>query len=619
MTAGTTFLTSAPAQTTRRRQVGRLARAASRKRLLAAASRGDLGQSRSAGARRGGAHRQGGEGLAATASSVADSSGSTRRARDARPEPAPVWLAVAGAALAGAALVVAFPPVGVWLAAPVGVALLAAAAHRRRARAGAGLGLLAGMVFFAPLLQWTALDDRIGQWPWVLLALSQAAFVALLGAAAAWCSPVVDRWRWSWAPLTGVLWLADEALRSRLPFGGFPWGRLAFSQADSPLVWLAALGGAPLTTFGTAVVGGFLAAAAWTAAEGLRGRPQRINDGPGRPAWTRGLALLAAAVLALLSGFAVPYQPPAGDAVTVAIIQGNVPRIGLDFNAQRRAVLDNHVDGTLRLARQVARGEARQPDLVIWPENSSDIDPLVNDDARARIDEAANTIGVPILVGAVLVGPGDHVRNAGLVWLPGEGPVDSYVKQHPVPFAEYMPMRPLVRMITEKADLAGNFASGDEPGVLRVGPATVGDVICFEVAYDDLVRDTIIGGAQLIVVQTNNATFNDAEAQQQMAMVRLRAIEHGRPALMASTVGVSGFAGADGAVLDASRFNTPATAVRTVRLGDGGTLATRLGALPEIALGLAALAALAGRLALRWRVTAARLRRRDDDGDGERT
>ncbi len=63
---------------------------------------------------------------------------------------------------------------------------------------------------------------------------------------------------------------------------------------------------------------------------------------------------------------------------------------------------------------------------------------------------------------------------------------------------------------------------------MRVGPATVGDVICFEVAYDDIVRDTVTGGGQLLVVQTNNATFNDAEARQQLAMVRLRAVEHGR-------------------------------------------------------------------------------------------
>ena len=124
----------------------------------------------------------------------------------------------------------AFPPYGVWPLAPVGVALLAAAAHRRRLRAGAGLGFLTGVAFFAPLLAWTNLHT--GCLPWVLLSLLQAGYLALLGAATAWVSPLVDRGRWAWPALTGLLWVGQEALRDRTPFGGFPWGRLAFSQDD---------------------------------------------------------------------------------------------------------------------------------------------------------------------------------------------------------------------------------------------------------------------------------------------------------------------------------------------------------------------------------------------------
>ena len=115
---------------------------------------------------------------------------------------------------------------------------------------------------------------------------------------------------------------------------------------------------------------------------------------------------------------------------------------------------------------------AARPDLVVWPENASDIDPLLNADARARIDEAARAIGVPILVGGLLEGPGDDVRNVGIVWEPAAAPTQMYVKRHPVPFAEYMPMRPIARMITEKADLVrSDFVAGATPGVLQVGPA----------------------------------------------------------------------------------------------------------------------------------------------------
>lgn len=506
--------------------------------------------------------------------------------------PLPLLVAALLAVAAGLALLVAFPPYGVWPAAAVGVALLAAAVHRRRVRGGAGLGLLAGLALFAPLLAWTNLHT--GYLPWVLLALSQAGFVALLGAAAAYCTPLVDRWRWSWPALTGLLWVGQEALRSRVPFGGLPWGRLAFSQDASPALRLAAVGGAPLVTFAVAVAGGLLVAAAW--------RPWRAAG------WARWRAAgpVVGAVAVLAVGLLMPVGVAGGGgSVTVAVVQGNVPRLGLDFNAQRQAVLDNHVQATLDLAAQVAAGARPQPDLVVWPENASDIDPLVYPAARESISRAADAVGAPILVGAVLLGPGEgHVRNAGILWRPGTGAdlEQLYVKRHPVPFAEYVPLRGIARMVSDQVDrVRSDFVAGDRPGVVDAGPAVIGDVICFEVAYDGLVRDTVTGGAQLLVVQTNNATFDVAEARQQLAMVRLRAVEHGRASLMASTVGVSGFVTPDGRVFDATGFNTRAVVLRQLRLGDGRTLATRVGVWPEAALAGLAVAGLAASAVLRRR------------------
>ena len=482
----------------------------------------------------------------------------------------PLWSTVAAVA-AGLILVAAFPPIDLWWVAPFGVALLALATHRRGFWAGAGLGTLAGLAFLVPLLSWAGL--QVGS-VWLFLPAGFAPFFGLAGGLSALASPLVDRWRWSWPVVTGAMWVLQEALRDRVPFGGFPWGRLAFSQGDSPLLALAALGGAPLVTFAVAAVGGLVVLAVhsgirWAAARAL------------------GLAVLIV-VLPLL----MPLGGAAGPSLTVAVVQGNVPRLGFDFNAQRRAVLDNHVNATLALAREVAAGQRPRPDLVVWPENASDIDPLANADAKARITEAANAIGVPILVGGLLDGPGNRVRNVGMVWEPGMGPSQTYVKRHPVPFAEYVPFRDIVRMITDKVDLVrSDFVAGTEPGVLRIGRAIVGDVICFEVAYDEVVRDTVTGGANLLVVQTNNATFNEAEARQQLAMVRLRAVEHGRYGVMASTVGVSAVVDPAGSIFDATSFNTQDVRVREVRLISARTIATRLGAVPELAMVAVALAA----------------------------
>jgi apolipoprotein N-acyltransferase len=242
---------------------------------------------------------------------------------------------------------------------------------------------------------------------------------------------------------------------------------------------------------------------------------------------------------------------------------------------------------------------------VVWPENSSDIDPLLNQDAAREIATAANAVGAPILVGTVLRGDvPNEIRNAALLWQPVTGPdlAQTYVKRHPVPFAEYMPLRPVARFVAgDKVDMVKDMVAGETPGVIRTGPLTVGDVICFEVAYDAIVRDTVTGGADILAVQTNNATFNEAEARQQLAMVQLRAVEHGREALMVSTVGVSAFVDTAGRVRVSTAFNDDAVVVREMRVGGARTLATRSGHLPETAAVALAAVVLAGALPLRRR------------------
>ncbi|WP_412544445.1 apolipoprotein N-acyltransferase [Longispora sp. K20-0274] len=543
-----------------------------------------------------------------------------------RPARIPRWAAYAAAVVAGGLLLVSFPPYGLWFCAPIGVALLACAVRGRSVWGGLGFGWITGVVLFVPLLSWTG--TQVGWWPWILLANLEAAYVGLLGAAAAFATPLFIRYRWTWPVMTALLWTAQEYARSRTPFGGFPWGRLAFSQADAPTVRYAVLAGAPLVTLVVALAGGLLAFAAWHLAtsgavwtagtawtpESAANRAARaatvadtepagsvtgpVGEAPrpgGRPS-VRPAALLPAlladlcAVAVIAAGALIPLVAPGeGRAVDIAIIQGNVPRLGLDFNEQRRAVLDNHVSATLDLAGRVDRHELRRPALVVWPENSSDIDPYVNADAYEAIDRAARAIGAPILVGAVLAPADGHVRNTGLLWIGGQGPEQQYTKRHPVPFAEFIPMRPLVRKITKKVDLVrSDFLAGDKPGIMTVpaegGAFTIGDVICFEVAYDDIVRDTVTGGASLVVTQTNNATFDTAEALQQLSMVRLRSVEHGRPGLMASTVGVSAFVSPDGRAYDATTFNTRAALVRQTHLTVVKTPATTLGGTPEAIL-----------------------------------
>jgi apolipoprotein N-acyltransferase len=484
-----------------------------------------------------------------------------------RAQPAPATrpaVRLVAAALSGLLLDVAFPPHDLWWLAPVAVAVLTVACRGASPRRGALLGLVGGLAFFGPLLVWTG--TIAGDLAWIALALLETAFLVPLGAALA----AVTRLR-GWPVWAGSLWVAAEALRDRLPFGGFPWGRLAFSQGHTWLTPLAAVGGAPLVTFAVAVIGSCLAAVV------LRTQLR--------------LALVAIGVVVVAAPL-VP-TPSGGQEVTVAVIQGNVPRLGLDAFAQRAAVLHNHATATHELATAVRAGSQPRPELVIWPENASDLDPYTDPQAAAIIDSAVKDIGVPVLVGAVLDGPGNKIRNAGIVWDPLSGPGDIYVKRHPVPFGEYMPFRSLARRISSKVDLVPrDFARGPKPGVLSVGPARLADVICFEVAYDGVVRDAVRGGGRLLVVQTNNATFgHSGETHQQLAMGQLRAVEHGRAVLVAATSGVSAVISPDGRVIESSKVFSRDLLVQRVPLRSGTTLATRLGVLPELLL--SAIAALA--------------------------
>jgi apolipoprotein N-acyltransferase len=481
----------------------------------------------------------------------------------------PVMLRLGGAVLAGLVLDVAFPPHDLWWLAPVAVGLLTALCRGQSADRGALLGLATGLGFFVPLLVWTG--TIAGPAAWLALALLESAFLVPLGAALA----LVTR-RAGWPVWAACLWVGEEALRDRLPFGGFPWGRLAFSQGHTVLTPLAAVGGAPLVTAGVALLGGLVAAVVVRA--GLR------------PA-------AAAAAVTLLVAALVP-TPTDGRVVTVAVVQGNVPRLGLAAFAQRAAVLNNHAAATHELAAEVRAGRLARPDLVVWPENASDLDPYTDAEAAAIIDAAVRDVGVPVLVGAVLDGPGNKIRNAGIVWDPVAGPGERYIKRHPVPFGEYMPFRSVVRRISRKVDLVPrDFAHGDRPGVLQVGPARLADVICFEVAYDGVVRDAIQAGGRLLVVQTNNATFGrTGETYQQLAMGRLRAVEHGRSVLVAATSGISAVIAPDGRLVRRSPVFRRDLLVQRVTLRDSATLASRLGVLPELllaALGAAAVVAAA--------------------------
>jgi len=498
------------------------------------------------------------------------------------------WALLAAVA-GGLILTAAFPPAGAWPLAPLGPALLVVALQGRSLRASFVVGLLFGLALFVPLLSWLI---NLAWYAWAALAIAEAVIFAVLA--------VGQRMLLSlraWPVAVAGWWVAAEALRDRWPYA-FPWGRLAMSQAGTPTAPWTAIGGAPLLSFLLALTGSTLA---WLLlAPGAAG--------PLRRRLVPALALAGTAGLAL-AGALLPVDPvPAGTpAATVAAVQGGVPHArNLPDLLRATTVTANHAAATERLAGQVRAGHRPAPDLVIWPENSTDLDPRQYPPVFGTITAAVQAIDRPVLVGEVLKNP---LRNVGQLWTPRRGPGPLYVKRQLVPFGEYIPFRGLLTHITSLVALQPeNFTAGRRAVVFHVGPIRLGDVICYEVGFDGLVSSEVRAGANLLTVQTNDATFEVdgqlGESLQQLAMARIRAVESDRAVVVASTTGVSAIIAPDGSLVARTGTWRQAVLESRVPLLHTITLADRLGAGPEYlitALTAAAFGWAAYRWAMAWR------------------
>ena len=532
--------------------------------------------------------------------------------------PVPRLLTLAVAATGGWVTDAAFPQRSWWPLAIVGVAALVWSIQRDSARWNFLVTWLWGLGFFLPHLWWA--NYAVGVIPWAALSVAEAAIMA--GGVAAWTWIRRGVWirdkRWLHAPLFALSWVVAEQLRQVWPFGGFPWGRLAFSQVDSPLLSLASVAGAPLVSFAVALAGFFLASAVQWLTMGrraaARGEGQQRAGGPGSVAprdgeggrWRGVLTSGVATALVLAIGALLPLPSTAAQSGTLRLgaVQGNVSQPGLGAFANAREVLNNHARGTHELAEQVGQGNL---DLVVWPENGTDVNPRADSAAAEVVDNAAQAAGAPILLGTDRYGTdteGNRARfNEMVLWEPGDGAQFAYAKQIPAAFAEYIPMRSVARLFSPAVDLVPvDMAPGTKKAVVpvevpRLGHAVqVGTIICFEVAYDALIRESVQAGAQMLIVPTNNASFGyTAESMQQLAMSRLRAVEHGRTTVQISTVGVSGVIAADGTVRHETDLFTHEYFAADIPLRTTITIADRLGDWPMIiATGLAVLALLLG-------------------------
>ncbi|WP_156761916.1 apolipoprotein N-acyltransferase [Microbacterium karelineae] len=480
----------------------------------------------------------------------------------------PLWAAVIAAAVGGFALVAAFPAPGIWPLSFAAVVLSLLSLIGRRAGGALLVGAVFAACFYLPHIDWAAsfLGDHPLRWvPWVALAGVETIFSALgaivIALAYRWVRALVVRpiaRLVTTALLVAGVWTSRELVMGSWPYGGFPWGRIGMSLAESPFAPLASWVGPSGMTFLVVLVAALAIEA---------GRRFASARGEGPRAWR---PVLAPAALLVALAVVPQFPTSAVGSLRVAAVQGDGPAAYLD-DRERYDVLE----AQLAASAPVVDDEV---DLVLWPEGGVDADPLADANAAVALDRAARAYGAPILMNAA-VADGDLVYNTSMLWTDA-GADQSHAKRFPVPFGEYVPQRELYARIVPDliAMIQREYEPGDDSPTVDVDGATVGLAICFDVLFDQLVAEGIADGAQVLMFQTNNADFRGTDENlQQLAFARMRAIETGRAVVNVSTVGTSQVIGPDGTTLEQIPADEPGAIIADVELRDGTTPAVAAG------------------------------------------
>jgi apolipoprotein N-acyltransferase len=348
--------------------------------------------------------------------------------------------------------------------------------------------------------------------------------------------------------LIAAIIIADEA-KNYFPFGGFGWSRIGYSQADSPLLNLVSIFGVTFLSLATLAISLLLL------------QPK--------------IAHFSLVLLLLLAASIPLHQESETQSLKIRAVQGGVPERGLSFNSRAQAVLDNHIERTLK-------DYSSSDQLILWPENAVDVDPLRNQLVKSKIEELQRETNIPLLTGAIL--DGDNLSNSAVRFSQDGLPTTTYIKRYLTPFGEYIPLRNLASIISPHTDRVTDFTPGTQLVIHQVAGVKISSVICYEILSDKIIRESAVNSG-LIAVMTNSATFSgSAEGDQQLNITRIRAVETGRNVVSVSTTGPSAFINYRGEILQRLDDGEVASLSSAVAIRNGETMALRYGGLFSLAV-----------------------------------
>ncbi len=335
-----------------------------------------------------------------------------------------------------------------------------------------------------------------------------------------------------------------DLIRAYFPFGGFPWGFpstvLLTGPIDSPLFFEV-----PLTfrNFGPTGSSLLIQSLPLVIALGvlLKSKPKNyLKD------YSIFLLIIFTIFISNYVFNDFQYTQLETSELNITIVQGNSPCPGAKNSCsnERQKIYDSHLAQTQSLEGNF--------DLVVWPESSTGFnnDPGVHSRVKNDVSTQALRLDSYFLIGGDRPVQKEYFENYG-IFINREGEVvDQYLKQHPVPFGEYIPFRKYLDWIPPLALVPRDMIRGDGQKIFMVNDTKISTVISFEGSFQRYIRNSVLDGAELVVILTNQASYGESGMSDQfILMSRANAISNNRPIVHAAITGKSAFIDHNGKVI----------------------------------------------------------------------
>ena len=335
-----------------------------------------------------------------------------------------------------------------------------------------------------------------------------------------------------------------DLIRAYFPFGGFPWGFpstvLLTGPIDSPLFFEVPL---IFRNFGPTGSSLLLQSLPLVIALGVFSKSKPKN-------YLKDYSIFLLIIFTIfISNYVVnddQYTQLETSELNITIVQGNSPCPGAKNRCsnERQKIYDSHLVQTQSLEGNF--------DLVVWPESSTGFnnDPGVHSRVQNDVSTQALRLDSYFLIGGDRPVQKEYFENYG-IFINREGEiVDQYLKQHPVPFGEYIPFRKYLDWIPPLALVPRDMIRGDGQKIFMVNDTKISTVISFEGSFQRYIRNSVLDGAELVVILTNQASYGESGMSDQfILMSRANAISNERPIVHAAITGKSAFIDHNGKVI----------------------------------------------------------------------